>query len=361
MRSEANSEMLLIQLGVGQIGSAVIATVQRMAHVWQARYGVSLRYHVVGDSSGFAPVVSAVEAFGQPLAAVRDGVPAEGWRDVLEQAIRAAGAPERVIIADCAVGNGTSAMLLAARAAGAHVVICNKDPLTGPYQQFQALVGESAHGSLRLSATVGAGLPITGVVAAAIASGDVVQEARAVASGTLGYLCVAMSEGMTFPDALRRAIEAGYCEPDPRQDLSGYDVARKLLILARLAGRPTEMRDITIGSLIPSGAEDISRDAFLSALPSWHGHLADRITTARATDLVLRYVGVMTANGAISAGLQVLSHDDPLAQGHGPENVFVLRTTRYQEYPLVISGPGAGVAVTTGAVVSDILRAAGVL
>ena len=360
MPSEPN-EMLLIQPGVGQIGAAVIATVQRMAPVWQARYGVTLRYHTVADSSGFVALASALEAHGRPLVSLPGAIPAGKWRSVLDRAIHVAGGSERVIVVDCAVGNGTTELLLEARTAGAHVVLCNKDPLTGPFQQFQTLVGDSGRGSLRLSATVGAGLPVTSAVAAAVASGDAVEELRAVASGTLGYLSAAMSGGAAFPVALQGAIEAGYCEPDPRLDLSGHDVARKLLILTRLSGHQVELTDVVIESLIPSGAESWPRDAFLSALPTWHDHLADRITTARGAGRVLRYVGEVAANGAINAGLRTVAHDDPLARGSGPENVFVLQTMRYQRYPLVISGPGAGAAVTSGAVVSDILRAAGVL
>jgi homoserine dehydrogenase len=283
------------------------------------------------------------------------------WHNVLKQAISAAGRPDRVIVVDCAVGHGTTKMLLAARDAGAHVVLCNKDPLTGPYRQFQRLQGDIHHGSLRLSATVGAGLPITSAVVAATASGDTLIELQAVASGSLGYLCSSMSQGASFPDALQSAIAAGYCEPDPRMDLSGHDVARKLLILARLAGHPLEMADVAVESLIPAGAEALSRDAFLAALPSWRDHLRDTFATARASGSVLRYVGSMDATGALAASLREVGADESLARGQGPENVFTLRTERYQRYPLVIAGPGAGVAVTAGAVISDILRAASIL
>jgi homoserine dehydrogenase len=282
------------------------------------------------------------------------------WQDVLERAIRAAGRPDQIIVVDCAVGHGTSDMLLAARAAGAHIVLCNKDPLTGPYTQFRALQGDSLHGSLHLSATVGAGLPIATTVAAAKASGDSVTELHAVASGSLGQLCSDMSQGVNFPDALENTIAAGYCEPDPRVDLSGNDVARKLLILARLAGYPAELADIEVESLIPPGAATLSRDAFLAALPSWREHLRDRFTSTRASGNILRYVGSIDARSHLSASLREVDRGDPLAHGYGPENVFVLHTERYQQ-PLVIAGPGAGVAVTAGAVVGDILRAAGAL
>jgi homoserine dehydrogenase len=266
-----------------------------------------------------------------------------------------------VIVVDCATGRGTTDILLAARAAGAHIVLCNKDPLTGSYNQFQALQGDSLHSSLHLSATVGAGLPIASAVAAATASGDKVIELHAVASGSLGQLCSDMSHGSDFAASLANAITAGYCEPDPRVDLSGHDVARKLLILARLAGYPAEIVDIEVENLIPSGAASLGRDDFLAALPSWREHLRDRFASARASGHTLRYLGAMDAHGHLSASLREVDQDNPLAQGHGPENVFVLRTERYQQHPLVIAGPGAGIAVTAGAVVGDILRAAGAL
>lgn len=366
---EHTSDVLLIQLGVGQVGSAVASSALRLADNWQRRFGPRIRYHALADSSGFvAPptleaLTSALEArtSGQPLVSLPGGLPMDNWRDVLEAALLATGQPERVIVVDCAVGHGMSKMLLAARAAGAHVVLCNKDPLTGPYRQFQRLQGDIQRGSLHLSATVGAGLPITSVLAAAMASGDTVLELHTVASGSLGHLCGALSAGASFPEALQSAIDAGYCEPDPRVDLSGHDVARKLLILARLAGHTVELADVQVESLVPSGAESLPRDAFLAALPSWRDHLREPFAAARASGHVLRYVGSMDATGSPRASLCEVGADDLLARGQGPENIFTLRTERYQCYPLVIAGPGAGVAVTAGAVISDLLRAANIL
>lgn len=373
--SNEPSNFLLIQLGVGQVGTAVVSHVQRLARGWRQQFGMRIQYYAIADSSGFAVpgpagrtlptqlLASIGEAHKrrQSLSALPNGRPAGDWQDVLDQAIQAGGRPDRIIVVDCAVGHGTTDLLLTARAAGAHVVLCNKDPLTRPYVQFRAFQGDGLRGSLHLSATVGAGLPIAGAVAAARASGDTVVELQAVASGSLGQLCSDMSQGATFADALESAIAAGYCEPDPRVDLSGHDVARKLLILARLAGYPAELADIEVESLIPSGAASLTREAFLAALPSWREHLRDRFTTARAAGCVLRYVGTMDARGRLLASLREIEHDDPLARGHGPENVFVLRTGRYQQHPLVIAGPGAGVAVTAGAVVGDMLRTAGAL
>jgi len=349
--------------------------VQRLAHDWQQQFGLGIHYYALANSSGFVvpgptermlPTetltnVEEARTSRKALNSLPNGRPIESWQEVLDRAIQAGGRPDRIIVLDCAVGHGTTELLLAARAAGAHVVLCNKDPLTGPYAQFRALQGDLQSGSLHLGATVGAGLPITGAVAAAKASGDSILELHAVASGSLGQLCSNMSQGADFADALEHAVAAGYCEPDPRVDLSGHDVARKLLILARLAGHSAELAGIEVESLIPPGAASLSRDDFLAALPSWREHLHDRFTTARATGHVLRYVGTIDAHGLLRASLREIDQDNPFARGHGPENVFVLRTERYQQHPLIIAGPGAGVAVTAGAVVGDILRAAGVL
>ncbi|HEX5545928.1 MAG TPA: hypothetical protein VFX24_00870, partial [Ktedonobacterales bacterium] len=357
------------------VGAAVVSLVQRLARAWHEQFGLGIHYYALADSSGFVvpgPTewllssetlvgVEVARTSRQPLSTLPNSRQAGDWHTVMEQATHAAVRPDRVIVLDCAVGHGTTDMLLAARAAGAHIVLCNKDPLTGSYNQFQALQGDSLHSSLHLSATVGAGMPIASAVAAATASGDKVIELHAVASGSLGQLCSDMSHGSDFAASLANAITAGYCEPDPRVDLSGHDVARKLLILARLAGYPAEIVDIEVENLIPSGAASLGRDDFLAALPSWREHLRDRFTSARASDRVLRYVGTMDARSRLRASLREVDQDNPLAQGHGPENVFVLRTERYQQHPLVIAGPGAGIAVTAGAVVGDILRAAGAL
>ncbi|HLJ81627.1 MAG TPA: hypothetical protein VKT52_09085, partial [Ktedonobacterales bacterium] len=128
-----------------------------------------------------------------------------------------------------------------------------------------------------------------------------------------------------------------------------------------VAGWQAELADVRVESLVPPGAESLLLDAFRAALPDYHGFLADRVAAARNASRVLRYVGRIAEDGTLSAGLVELSPDDPLARGTGPENVFRLRTARYDAYPLTIAGPGAGVAVTAGAVAADVPRALEVL
>lgn len=361
----------LIQLGVGRVGAAVVDLVQRQAARWQATYDIAVSYAALADSHGFALVRRDAEgwaavariAAGQRPSSLPGSISVEHWADVLKGALAGVRAPGDLVVLDCASGPATTPLLLVARAAGASVVLANKDPLTGPQAQYAALVGGcgGSGGSLGISATVGAGLPVVRTLAALVASGDALLDVSACASGSLGFLCDRLSRGVAFDEALRQAMAQSYTEPDPRQDLSGFDVARKLLILARTAGCSAELTDVRVESLTPPDAVDVPLTAFLDAIPHYTDHLADRVARAQAAGHVLRYVARLDAGGQLSASLLDLPADDPLARGDGPENVFVLHTERYDANPLTIAGPGAGVAVTAGAVVADLLHVVGML
>ncbi len=369
----------LLQLGSGQVGSAVVRLVVSQAPRWLAEYDLDVRYHALADSTAFVTGTAAsrqrgpqlapdeltqllaLRASGQQFAVMPEAVAWPAWERVLDAARAGVAAPQHLVVLDCASGPTTTPLLLAARAAGAHVVLANKDPLIGPLAQYHALADGDGRGSLRTSATVGAGLPVIATLRALTASGDRLLELRAQASGSLGFICAALSGGAAFDAALRQAGAHGYTEPDARQDLSGFDVARKLLILARATGAGPELGDVRVESLVPPGAQELPAADFAAALATYANHLADRVACARASGRVLRYVARIDEDGALSAALQELLADDPLAQGRGPDNVFVLRTTRYRERPLIIAGPGAGIDVTAGAVVADLLRVVGIL
>ena len=205
--------------------------------------------------------------------------------------------------------------------------------------------------------TVGAGLPIIDTYYKLVESGDHVFKIEGCPSGTLGYVFGELGRGRRFSQALRGAIAKGYPEPDPREDLSGTDVARKALILGRLLGFPGELSDIEIESLVPPAATQLERKEFLSRLEEFDDAWQRRVEQARAKGGVLRYRCTVTPR-RIRVGLVVVNSGSSLASLNGTDNQFIFTTRRYKANPLVITGPGAGPAVTAGGILNDVLKLA---
>jgi aspartokinase/homoserine dehydrogenase 1 len=254
----------------------------------------------------------------------------------------------------------TNATLKGALAAGMHVVLANKKPLTAHrklYDELRALAAENGRRLLH-ETTVGAGLPIIDTFYKLAESGDRVSKIEGCPSGTLGFLFGEMGRGRQFSEALRRAIAKGYPEPDPREDLSGTDVARKALILGRLLGFPGEMGDIDVESLVPASGKRLPLPEFLARLEEYDAEWQQRVEKARASGGVLRYRCTITPR-RIRVGLVVVDASSPLASLNGTDNQFIFTTDRYKANPLVITGPGAGPAVTAGGILNDVLKLAG--
>lgn len=349
--------MQIIQIGLGGVGRELVRQVldRRVALEW--RYGVRLEYLALVDSGGAlatgapltdAEIAAAVAAkvAGQSLAGLPGGRAQIEWPALLPG--------EPCLIVDVTAADGQGPALAAAVAAGHRVVLANKRPLSGPWDEFRAL---TARGATRYEATVGAGLPVIGTLQTLLDSGDTIERIEASMSGTLDYLCTELEAGVTLAEAVRAAHALGYTEPDPRDDLSGADVARKALILARTCGLPWTMADIPSEPLYPTSLAGVSRAEFFSRLGELDAPMSARIAEARVTGAALRYVATITAEGA-GVELRALPAAHPLAGLRGPDNLFSFTTTRYRERPLVVRGPGAGLAVTAAGVLGDIIAAA---
>ena len=154
---------------------------------------------------------------------------------------------------------------------------------------------------------------------------------------------------------MKKARSLGYTEPDPRDDLSGMDVARKTVILVRELGYTTETGDIAVESLVPEDMRGLSSDEFMARLPEMDDHMLSLYRSAASRGMKLRYVGKVE-NGICSVALGEYPEDHPFSQAKGTDNVISFRTMRYDKQPLVIKGPGAGPDVTAGGVFADILR-----
>jgi aspartokinase/homoserine dehydrogenase 1 len=207
--------------------------------------------------------------------------------------------------------------------------------------------------------TVGAALPILGTLRDLRETGDEIHSIEGIFSGTLAYLFNVFDGTRPFSTIVREARDAGYTEPDPRDDLSGLDVARKLIILGREMGMRLEMRDLLVESLIPAGLEGGTPDDFLRALLAHDAAMTERWSRAHGADQVLRYVGRLDRrSGAASVQLESLSRRHPFANINLTDNIVRYASARYSENPLVVQGPGAGPTVTAAGVFADILRLA---
>jgi bifunctional aspartokinase / homoserine dehydrogenase 1 len=269
----------------------------------------------------------------------------------------AAHAVSRPIIVDV-TSEETGDLLRTAIGHGFNVVLANKKPLAAAWDRYAALLEASSNGGPRIKyeATVGAGLPIIDTYQKLVETGDRVQRIEGCVSGTLMYIMSAVSHGDRFSDAVRRAVEKGYAEPDAREDLSGMDAARKGLILARLLGYrgPAPVPH----SLVPAALAGVSIDQFFAGLPKFDKEWADRAAREKKRGCVLRYVVTATPR-SVTAKLQAVPASSPMGALEGTRNLIAFTTNRYRFEPLVVSGPGAGPAVTAAGILNDIYSLAG--
>jgi aspartokinase/homoserine dehydrogenase 1 len=262
----------------------------------------------------------------------------------------------RPVLVDVASGD-TSRALSSALAHGMDLVLANKVPLASAMSASREILQDARSRGRRVlhEATVGAGLPVIDTLQQLAASGDRVDSVDSSPSGTMGFLFSEMGRGRKFSEIVRDAMARGYTEPDPRDDLSGRDVARKGLILARMLGYTGEMDDVSLESLVPDTLRDVTPAAFLELLPTCDAEWDERVAAARSRGEVLRYRARAT-RGGVRVGLASVPTGSALASLDGTDNLFVFTTARYRDRPLVVSGPGAGVAVTAAGVLGDVLR-----
>lgn len=355
------SRVDLMLVGCGSIGRALLPMVLDDPSEAFARLG--LRPTVVGiaDRQGYRFAAqgldrTAVEGLLATKAAGGSVVDDGGTPGTAEDMVKEASGwrLSRPLLVDVSDAPNAEAAMLAALQGHIDIVTANKHPLAGP--AFDQLREAAAAGrrSLRAEATVGAGLPVVDTLDMLLDTGDQLREAEGCFSGTLGFVMGAIERGVPLSLAVAQASQNGLTEPDPAQDLSGADVARKATILARWAGF-TEA-PLTLEGLIPESWGGLDRDTLLERLrDEIDAPLAARVAAARERGHVLRYVAHVTPE-RIVVGPREVPENGPLGQLRGTDNLVLFRTDRYAAHPLVIVGPGAGIEVTAMGVLGDILR-----
>ena len=271
--------------------------------------------------------------------------------------VHAAHLPHAVII-DCSASNTVAEHYAGWLAAGIHVITPNKQAGSGSLARWQAIrAARAASGARwRYEATVGAGLPVISTLRDLIDTGDELIAIEGILSGTLAWLFNRYDGSQPFSALVREALALGYTEPDPRDDLSGLDVARKLVILAREAGQSLELDDVDVRGLVPAPLLELDKDQAIAALDSLDASMAEQLAAAKARGCVLRYVARLDRAGAASVGLVELPATHAFAKLHLTDNSVQFTTRRYADNPLIVQGPGAGREVTAAGVFADLLR-----
>jgi len=302
------------------------------------------------------------------------GVALSSWRSQYEASMEAADVgrflehvrvdylPHTVIV-DCTASAAIAAHYAEWLAAGIHIVTPNKKANSADLAYYHRLqAARRAGGSHYLyEATVGAGLPIVHTLRDLRETGDEISSIEGIFSGTLAYLFNVYGGRVSFSELVREARQKGFTEPDPRDDLSGMDVARKLIILGREMGLTLELKDVAVESLVPGELVGGSIEEFMAGLPRFDAAMLARLEAARSRGKVLRYTGALSAKGTATVGLTELDSNHPFANIALTDNIVRFATRRYCDNPLIVQGPGAGPEVTAGGVFADLLRLAAYL
>lgn len=357
----ATQQVSLLILGKGVVGSQLLEQIKHSAKHLRDNHDLAIR--VVG-------LVDSQRALLAP-----DGLDLDHWQEALGQApsqpsdlaalLEPMTRQPAPILVDCTALDNMDVLYNAAFDKGLHVVGANKKPLTVHRTAVAELTAKarSRHRQYRYETTVGASLPVIQTLKDLVRTGDRVQLIEGSLSGTLGYLCNALMDGVPLSEAVWTAKQKGYTEPHPRDDLGGTDAARKGLILARELGMQVELDQVPVQPFVPFEfllVDDI--DAFFAKLKTHDAHMAAYIAGLKASGQVLRYLvridPSLPADDAIRVGPVAVPADHPSTRLRGSEAFVAFTTDRYQNYPLVVQGAGAGGAVTAAGVLADVLAIA---
>lgn len=356
----------IMLLGCGQIGRALLKLIERRAEAF-GRFELHPRVVAVADRGAYlfdpqglnASALAAVHAAKhnkQTLAALPNAHLQNHPSDMVKHALNFR--LSRPILVDVSDANDSHEAFLVALSEGCDVVTANKKPLAVSNDKFAALMAATQGRILKAETTVGAGLPVVDTLEILLATGDKILRAEGCLSGTLGFVMSQLEAGVPLSQAVEVAMSKGYTEPDPVADLCGADVGRKALILGRLSGLAPDDGALRCEGLVDVALSGLPAHALLERLrQDYDGPLAARVAAAKAEGKVLRYVASVS-EGEIVVGPQAVAADSALGRLQGSDNMIVFVTERYFDRPLVVTGPGAGVAVTAMGVLGDIFRVA---
>jgi len=343
--------------GVGTVGSSLIEQIASQRERLMKERGLKL--NVVGIASGHNAMFC------------REGLPLENYREALKQS-----APSNMkrlkeevigmnifnsVFVDCTASTQVAALYNDFFEHSISVVAANKVAASSDYANYAKLKATARRRNVKFlfETNVGAGLPIINTINDLINSGDKIQKLEAVLSGTLNFIFNTISRDVPFSETVRRAKEEGYSEPDPRIDLSGKDVVRKLVILSREAGYRFNQEDVEKRLFIPDSLLEGSAEDFWKNLPSLDADFEQRRQRLESEHKHWRFVASLQ-DGKAKVSLEEVDEHHPFYDLEGSNNIILITTERYHDYPMLIQGYGAGASVTAAGVFADIMRIANI-
>lgn len=342
----------IIHLGPGKVGKTFLKILIKNREHIENTYRISLR--VTGIFSSEMEITESNGLSSSSLNKIIQG------KEILQRAskpsnvhaLMTSGIP--FILIDTTSSDKTAEIILSALKKGGFAVLSNKRPLCLSFDIYNNFLKSGAQ-RLFFETTVGAGLPVIETLKSLIETGDVIIELNGCLSGTLGFIFSQIENGMTFSESILLAKKMGYTESDPREDLKGMDVARKLLILSRLTGMPKEITDINLQALYPEKMNSLTLDNFINKIGVYDRFYQEKMTRIKKSGKTIRFIARIKGN-KLSASLTIVKKSSDLGSLQGPDNLVMIKTKRYFHHPLIIKGPGAGLEVTAAGVLADILK-----
>jgi len=344
-------------IGPGTVGATLLQQIERRAEQLKSTFNVDLRVRAIARSQSMLLDERRIDLANWPEQFDAAAVAADF--DAFEQCVNPDHLPHAVII-DCTASEDVASRYAGWLERGIHIITPNKRACSGPIDDYRNLQSQAERGNAHFfyETTVGAALPIISTLRDLIDTGDEIHSVQGIFSGTLAYLFNVYDGSTPFSEIVRQARDSGYTEPDPRDDLSGMDVARKLTILARELGLAVCIGDFSVQNLVPEALRNGDIDSFLDQLSDYDSDVKSMYDKAKAENKKLRYIGRLDAAGNVSVGLESVEASHPFSNINLTDNIVQFETARYSANPLYVQGPGAGPEVTAGGVFAELLRLA---